>query len=40
MLHNEYLLAPDKVEIRGDMLSDNQLKIADLHNIPIGNISA
>ena len=40
MLHNEYLLAADKVEIRGYMLSYNQLKIADLHNIPIGNVSA
>ena len=30
-------LAPDKIEISREMLSDYQLKIADLYNIPIGN---
>ena len=37
-LHNDYPLAPDKIEIKRDMLSDYQLKIADLYNIPIGNV--
>ena len=35
-LHNDYPLAPHKIEIK--MLSEYQLKIVDLHNIPIGNI--
>ena len=39
-LHNDYpSVAPDKIEIRREMLSDYQLKIADLYNIPIGNIT-
>ena len=33
-----YLLAPDKIEIKREMLSENQYKIADLYNIPIGNV--
>ena len=37
-LHNEYPLAPDKIEIQGEMLSEYHLKIADLYNIPIGNV--
>ena len=37
-LHNDYPLAPDKIEIKREMLSDYQLKIAALYNIPIGNI--
>ena len=37
-LHNDYLLAPDKIEIKRGMLSDYQLKITDLYNIPIGNV--
>ena len=37
-LHNGYLLAPDKTEIKREMLSEYQLKIADLYNIHIGNI--
>ena len=37
-LHNEYPLAPDKIEIKREMLSKYQLKIADLCNIPIGNV--
>ena len=36
-LHNDYLLAPDKIKIKREMLSEYQLKIADLYNIPIGN---
>ena len=35
--HNYYLLAPDKIEIKREMLSDYQLKFADLYNILIGN---
>ena len=37
-LHTDYLLAPDKIEIKTEMLSNYQLKIADLYNIPIGNV--
>ena len=37
-LRNDYLLAPDKIEIEREMLSEYQLMIADLHNIPIGNV--
>ena len=37
-LHNDYPLASDKVEIKWELLSDYQLKIADLYNIPIGNL--
>ena len=37
-LHNDYPLAPDKIEIKRQMLSDYQLKITDLYNIPTGNV--
>ena len=37
-LHNDYRLAPDKIEIKREMLSDYRLKIADHYNIPIGNV--
>ena len=37
-LHNDYPLAPDKIEIKSEMLPDCQLKIADLYNIPIGSV--
>ena len=36
-LYNDYPLAPDKIEIKREMLSDYQLKIADLYKIPISN---
>ena len=36
-LHNYY---PDKIEIKRKMLSDYQLKIADLYNISIGNVKS
>ena len=36
-LHNDYPLAPDKIEIKREILSDYQSKIADLYHIPIGN---
>ena len=32
-LHNDFPLAPDKTEIKREMLSEYQLKIADLYNI-------
>ena len=32
-LRNDYPLAPDKIEIKKEMLSEYQLKIADLYNI-------
>ena len=37
-LHNDYPDAPYKIEIKKEMLSKYQLIIADLYNIPIGNI--
>ena len=37
-LHNDYSLAPDKIEIKREMLSNYQIKIADFYNIPIGNV--
>ena len=37
-LHNDYPLAPDKIEIKTEMLSKYKLFIADFHNIPIGNV--
>ena len=37
-LHNDYPLAPDKTEIKREMLSDYQLNITDIYNIPIGNV--
>ena len=37
-LHNDYCLAPNKIEIKREILSEYQLKIADLYNIPIGNV--
>ena len=37
-LHNNFPLATDKIEIKREMLSDYQLKIADFCNIPIGNV--
>ena len=37
-LHNDYLLAPDKIKIKREMLSIYQLKIANFYNIPIGNV--
>ena len=37
-LHNDYALAPEKLELKKEMLSNYELKIADFYNIPIGNI--
>ena len=37
-LYNNYPLASDKIEIKREMLSENQLKIAGIYNIPIGNV--
>ena len=37
-LYNDYTLAPDKIEIKREMLCQYQLKIADLYNIPIGSV--
>ena len=36
-LHNDYPLAPDKIEIKRETLSKYQLNTADLYNILIGN---
>ena len=38
LLHNGYPLAPDKIEIKRDMLSEYKLNIADLCNISIDNV--
>ena len=37
-LHSDYPLAPDKIEIKEEMLSNYQLQIADFYDIPIGNV--
>ena len=37
-LHCYYPLAPDKIEIKREMLPDYVLKIADHYNLPIGNV--
>ena len=37
-LHDDYPLATDKIEIKREMLSEHQLKIADLYNISIDNV--
>ena len=37
-LHSDYPLDPDKIKIKRKMLSEYQLKIADLYNILIGNV--
>ena len=36
-LISDYHLAPDKIELKGETLSEYQLKITDLCNIPNGN---
>ena len=38
-LHKDYPLAPDKTEIKREMLSSYQTKIADFYNIPITNVN-
>ena len=37
-LHNYYPLAPDKTDIKREILSRYQQKIADFHNIPTDNV--
>ena len=37
-LHNDHPLAPDKIEIKREMLSEYKLKVADLYDSPIGNV--
>ena len=37
-LHNDHPIAPDKMEIKREMHSEYQLKIADLYNISVGKI--
>ena len=39
-LRNDYPLTPDKIEIKREMLSNYQKKIADYYNIPIGNVKS
>ena len=38
-LRSDYPLAPDKIVIKREVLSEYQFKIADLYNIPIGNVN-
>ena len=37
-LHKDYSLAPVKTEIKREILYESQLNIADLYNIPFGNV--
>ena len=37
-LHNDYPLAPDKIEIKRETPSQYQLKIVDLYKIPTGKV--
>ena len=37
-LHKDYSSAPGKTKIKREILYENQLKIADLYNIPLGNV--
>ena len=37
-LHNVYPLAPDKKEMKREMLSEYQVEIADLYNISLGYV--
>ena len=37
-LNNDYPLAPNKIELKREILSDYQLNIANLYNIPISNV--
>ena len=37
-LHNNFPLAPDKIESKREMFSDYQLKVGDLYNIHTGNV--
>ena len=39
-LHNDFPLAPDKIDLKWEMLSEYQLKIAELYNILISNIKS
>ena len=37
-LYNDYSLAPDKIQVKREILSEYQLKITDLYNIPTGSV--
>ena len=37
-LHNDYSFAPEKIEIKKEILYKYQLMISDIYNIPIGNV--
>ena len=39
-LHSDHPLAPDKIEIKREILSEYQLKIVDLYNIPFVNFES
>ena len=37
-LHNNNPLAPRKIEIKKEIMSNYQIKVVDFYNIPIGNV--
>ena len=37
-LHSDYTLPPDKVKIKREILSNDQLRIAHVYNVPISNV--
>ena len=37
-LHNDYLLAPDKTEIKREIPFEYQPKITDSYNVPVANV--
>ena len=37
-LHSDYLLVPDKIEIKRELLSNFHVKIPDFYNIPIADV--
>ena len=37
-LHNNNPLAPGKVEIKKEIMSNYQIKVVDFYNVPIGNV--
>ena len=38
-MNNEHTLAPDKIEVKREMMSSYQLNIANFYNIPIVNVT-
>ena len=38
-MNNEHTLAPDKIEVKREMMSSYRLNIANFYNIPIVNVT-